>query len=1275
MSAPYPIPFENGLDVQGSEINSLRVENRTTTLSTPLEGMVYYDSNTGVKKFRYVVDAAGATDADKYRYIPRFDEDDTYTGALTFNRGSSTPPFVVSATLPSTGSTATMVSNLNVQYISGYAASQSTTANTVAIRNSDGTLTVQDPVAATDAVNFRTAQAMMRDQDRKQSVRVGTTTALPTNTRSGNVLTASSNGAFPTVDGISLSAGEDILVMHEGGGGSAYTGTANANNGIYVVTSLGSVGTPWVLTRRSDADADSEVTTGMMCAISEGTQNLNSEWTMITDDPITLNTTAIQFTKTGGNTLYVAGNGIVISGASIHFCTSSGYTQGDLFYASNSTTVARITAVAAGKVLASTGVSSAPAYSYLMLSGGSTMIDASTSGQLPIANGGTNSSAALSNGRVIISSGGSIVERAAITANALTVGDATNGLAPLALGTAKYILGMNAGGSANEYKALTVTSGGVIDGGTWQATAIGTLYGGTGADLSGVATGGLIYKTATTLSGSAALTGVVIGNGTSAPTAITGTAGTHVKWGTAGATLANSIVTESGSTVSVAGAVSLTGDISFASTNPQINLIGGSGRLRIYGATSGAGVITLNETTGTTFGGVYIASAGTGGAQLNVLSTTGAQLGLNYDANNLLKVTVSSAGVATFAPGTGTLGGTATSISITGGLTVSASVTLSALTASKVVFTDGSKILTSSGTVGVDQGGTGIATVAQGDVFYGSASNTIAALAKSTTANSYLKNSGTSNNPAWSTIAASDIVSGAALTRVDDTNVTLTLGGTPSTALLVAASITVGWSGQLSIARGGTGAATATAAFDALSPMTTLGDIIYGGASGTRTRLAGNTTTAKQWLSQTGNGSVSAAPAWSAITAADVTSGAALTRVDDTNVTLTLGGSPTTALLVAASITVGWTGTLSVSRGGTGVGTLASNGVLYGNGTGAVLALAVNSTGTNKFLTQSSSAAPAWATIVAGDISGLAVTWTAAHVFQSASIGTTQDDAKGVALITSTAASAGAQQYSPALRWRGFGWKTNATAASEAVDFRAYVVPVQGAAHPSGKWTLDAAINGGSYATAATIDDSGTLTLTAGIVCTYITASAAVTLSSMSASKVVFTDGSKALTSSGTVEVIQGGTGQNSALTANRLIYASSTTAMACTAYSVPTSFAANDLIYGSATNTLTALAAVASRILATDGSGNVAWRNDIPSGTTIGSEALCRVKVFTLSTSATSYTKTHSWNTQSVWAVLRERTTNIITHVQVEATDANNVIIRFTNAPTSNKYDLIVFG
>jgi hypothetical protein len=41
---------------------------------------------------------------------------------------------------------------------------------------------------------------------------------------------------------------------------------------------------------------------------------------------------------------------------------------------------------------------------------------------------------------------------------------------------------------------------------------------------------------------------------------------------------------------------------------------------------------------------------------------------------------------------------------------------------------------------------------------------------------------------------------------------------------------------------------------------------------------------------------------------------AALTKTDDTNVTLTLGGTPSTALLQATSLTLGWTGTLADSR-------------------------------------------------------------------------------------------------------------------------------------------------------------------------------------------------------------------------------------------------------------------------------------------------------------------------------------------------------------------------
>jgi hypothetical protein len=54
------------------------------------------------------------------------------------------------------------------------------------------------------------------------------------------------------------------------------------------------------------------------------------------------------------------------------------------------------------------------------------------------------------------------------------------------------------------------------------------------------------------------------------------------------------------------------------------------------------------------------------------------------------------------------------------------------------------------------------------------------------------------------------------------------------------------------------------------NPMTSLGDMIRGNAVGLPIRLPGNTTTTKMYLSQTGDGTISAAPVWSAITASDV---------------------------------------------------------------------------------------------------------------------------------------------------------------------------------------------------------------------------------------------------------------------------------------------------------------------------------------------------------------------------------------------------------------------
>lgn len=106
----------------------------------------------------------------------------------------------------------------------------------------------------------------------------------------------------------------------------------------------------------------------------------------------------------------------------------------------------------------------------------------------------------------------------------------------------------------------------------------------------------------------------------------------------------------------------------------------------------------------------------------------------------------------------------------------------------------------------------------------------------------------------------------------------------------------------------------------------TLGDIVYSSSANTLAALSGNTSATRKFLRQTGTGAASAAPAWDTITAADIPA-SALTKVDDTNVKLTLGGTPTTALLSNTSITVSWSGTLAASRGGFAADISASSGV------------------------------------------------------------------------------------------------------------------------------------------------------------------------------------------------------------------------------------------------------------------------------------------------------------------------------------------------------------
>lgn len=172
-------------------------------------------------------------------------------------------------------------------------------------------------------------------------------------------------------------------------------------------------------------------------------------------------------------------------------------------------------------------------------------------------------------------------------------------------------------------------------------------------------------------------------------------------------------------------------------------------------------------------------------------------------------------------------------------------------------------------------GGTGLTSYAAGDLLYYASGTTLTQLAIGASGR-WLGSSGSA--PQWNAPAA--------LTKTDDTNVTLTLGGSASTALLNAASLTLGWTGQLAVTRGGTGLATVAQ-----------GDILYGSASNTLSALAKNTT-ATRYLANTGT---SNNPAWAQINLAN-----------------------------------GVTGTLPTGNGGTGLTSFTANGIVYASSTSAL---------------------------------------------------------------------------------------------------------------------------------------------------------------------------------------------------------------------------------------------------------------------------------------------------------------------------------------------------
>lgn len=230
-----------------------------------------------------------------------------------------------------------------------------------------------------------------------------------------------------------------------------------------------------------------------------------------------------------------------------------------------------------------------------------------------------------------------------------------------------------------------------------------------------------------------------------------------------------------------------------------------------------------------------------------------------------------------------------------------------------------------TGTLGPTNGGTGLAAYTTGDTLYASATNTLSRLSIGSTGQVLTVVGGL---PAWGS------VSSVAVTSFSAGTTGLTPASPTAGAIVLA--------GTLAIANGGTGQTTASAAFNALSPITSTGDLIIGNGVNSATRLAIGT----NGYVLTSNGTTAS---WAALSSSGVTSFSAGT----TGLT---PSSPTTGAIVLA-------GTLGATNGGTAQSAYTTGDILYASATNTLSKLPIGSTG--QVLTVAAGI-PSWAASTGG---------------------------------------------------------------------------------------------------------------------------------------------------------------------------------------------------------------------------------------------------------------------------------------------------------------------
>lgn len=556
----------------------------------------------------------------------------------------------------------------------------------------------------------------------------------------GATFTVTATGAF-TLDGTTPPANSRILIKDQ---------TSGFQNGVYSLTTAGSIGVSPVLTRTTDYNTTTEMNAGTLIPVINGTVNALTSW-LQTATITTIGTDSlvfVQWTANPGNYLLKANNLSDVASKSTSFNNLSPMTTGgDIIYGGASGAGTRLANGSSGQILTSAGGTSAPSWAT-----GGNLTDAGTDGI--VVTGGT---------AAVLGSGTSIAQHVADTTHngylSSTDWNTFNGKLTSTLASTDIFVGngsnvatavaMSGDATLANTGAITFATVNSNVGSFGSSTAIPSFTV-NGKGLVTAASTNVVIAPAGTLTGTTLASNVV----TSSLTTV-GTIGTGVWNGTAitvpfggtGDTTFTAYAVLCGGTTSTG----VLQNVSGLGTSGQLLTSNGAGALPTWQAPAASGTVTsvaLSVPAILSVSGSPITSSGT-------LAVT-----LANESANLVFAGPSSGGATTptfralvtadMPAGTGTV--TSVAATVPAFLSISGSP----------VTTSGTLAFSLSGTaLPLANGGTGQTTKAAafdalqpmttgGDIIYGGASGTGTRLANGSSGQ-VLTSAGSTSAPTWST--------------------------------------------------------------------------------------------------------------------------------------------------------------------------------------------------------------------------------------------------------------------------------------------------------------------------------------------------------------------------------------------------------------------------------------------------------------------------------------------------------------------------------------------